>query len=177
MAPGRAERAFVGNRPLQAVHDFDGDGADDFAYNDVYYNVVLSGRDGRALYGRQVTEIFGRPLNYAYLFLADLGGAVSPVLHGPTMHTMAQTADMRRLWFRDFGLKANHFPPALAVVGGEPALGMPGEDGVFRCLSARDGRTLWEERVGHPGADRERGPQPVVDRGAERRQQMGSGGG
>src|SRR5262249_35711388 len=69
-----------------------------------------------------------------------------------TMHTMAQTVEMKKLWFRDWKKQANHFPPAIAVIDGRRVLGMPGEDGVFRCVRAADGDMLWEEKIGHPGA-------------------------
>lgn len=152
--PGGGGPAYVGNRPVQAVHDFDGDGADDIAYNDVYYNVILSGPTGKVLYGKSVVDVYGRTLNYAYLMLADVDddGVLDVVLHGPTMHTMAQTFDMKKKWFVDFQGQANHFPPAFAVVDGRTVLGMPGEDGVFRCLRGADGTVLWQEHIGHPGA-------------------------
>lgn len=151
--PG-GSRAYVGNRPLQAVHDFDADGKDDIAFHDVYFNVILSGATGKLLNGRGVVDIYGTTLNYAYLMLADVDGDgnMDLVLHGPTMHTMAQTADMKKRWFRDWKLKANHFPPAITMIDGRSVLGMPGEDGVFRCVCAADGTILWEEPIGHPGA-------------------------
>ena len=146
--------SYVGNRPLQSAHDFDGDGKDDIAFHEVYYTVILSGLTGKVLQGKGVVEVFGTTLNYAYLMLApdESGGIPDLVLHGPNMHTMAQTFDMKKRWFRDWSLQANHFPPAFAAIDGVRVLGMPGEDGVFRCVGVTDGKLLWEEKIGHPGA-------------------------
>jgi hypothetical protein len=150
---GGGARAYVGTRPLQAVHDFDGDGKEDIAFHDVYYTVILSGSTGKLLHGKGVVETYGTTLNYAYLMLAAKDrGMPDLVLHGPHMHTMAQTFDMKKLWFRDWNMQTNHFPPALAVIDGRQVLGMPGEDGVFRCVGAADGKTQWEAKIGHPGA-------------------------
>jgi hypothetical protein len=154
--PGESRSLFVSTRPIHNVHDFNGDGKDDIAYIDVYTSVILSGIDGRVLQAKGVVDIFGRTLNYPYTMLADVDhdGKTDLLHHGPLMHTMAQTSDMKKHWFVDFKQQANHFPPAIADVDGDsiPELGMPGEDGIFRCLRANDGSILWQEKIGHPGA-------------------------
>jgi outer membrane protein assembly factor BamB len=143
--------------PVSAIHDFNGDGKDDIAYMPVWYTLVLSGTDGSLLHGKSVTDIYGRTLNYPYLMVADCtsDGAMDIILHGPTMHTMAQTHDtMQKLWYREFeGNTANFFPPAVSDVDNDGAveLGMPGTDGVFRCLRASDGKVLWQENLNLAG--------------------------
>jgi hypothetical protein len=103
-----------------------------------------------------VVNVYGTTLNYPYTMLADLDGdGVMDILHhGPLMHTMAQTAGMEKLWFVDYGMQANHFPPAIADLDGDGnvEVAMPGEDGIFRCLSGKDGTLLWQEKIGYPGA-------------------------
>ena len=157
MAPGSTQSVAIGGPPVSAVYDFNQDGKDDISYMPVWFTLALSGRSGQWLNGRYVTDIYPRTLNYPYLFLTDVtgDGSMEILLHGPYMHTMAQTYEsMQMLWFREFeGNTSNFFPPAVSDVDhdGIKELGMPGEDGVFRCIRASDGAVIWQEDLGLPG--------------------------
>lgn len=157
MAPGSTQSVAIGGPPVSAVYDFNQDGKDDISYMPVWFTLALSGRSGQWLNGRYVTDIYPRTLNYPYLFLTDVtgDGSMEILLHGPYMHTMAQTyKSMQMLWFREFeGNTSNFFPPAVSDVDhdGIKELGMPGEDGIFRCIRASDGAVIWQEDLGLPG--------------------------